>query len=69
MVTDQLSAEVLMDGKVVGQGRVVQKGLPAGQHNVRIRLQGFVTFDTTINPGAGDQVQFIGKALKSSGGS
>jgi serine/threonine-protein kinase len=65
---DQTAADILLDGNVLGSGSVVRKGLPAGEHKLRIRLGGFVPFDTIINPANGDEVRLTNVVLKPSGG-
>jgi hypothetical protein len=52
IATDPIEAEISVDGKVVGRGRVIDQEIPAGQRRLRVALPGYAAFDTTffVNP-------------------
>jgi hypothetical protein len=61
-------AEILVDGRSLGRGVVVDSGLPAGARQLRIRAAGYVTFDTTLIIRAGETAQLGRISLRGEGG-
>ncbi len=54
VLVNPTSAEIVVDGTVVGVGSVVDVALPAGQRRIRLRATGYMPFDTvvTVRPGS-----------------
>ena len=65
--TSPADARILVDGRVLGQGVVVDSVLTAGSHQLRIASSGYVTKDTTIVVRAGETLSLGMLALKPEG--
>ena len=48
LLTSPPDAEILIDGRRIGVGSVVDRVLPAGARRLRIQAAGYQTFDTLV---------------------
>ncbi len=48
MLTSPPDAEILIDGRRIGVGSVVDRAVPAGARRLSVRAAGYQTFDTLI---------------------
>ncbi|KGQ21788.1 PEGA domain-containing protein [Thermus filiformis] len=55
-------AEVLLDGRSVGRTPVTLETTP-GRHEVEVRLSGYQTFKTTVNPRPGERVRLFAQLV------
>lgn len=63
--TDPPDAEILIDGRNVGRGVLVDHEVAAGSHRLRITANGYLPFDTTITVQAGETTPLGRRALTS----
>jgi hypothetical protein len=54
VLVNPASAEILVDGRVVGVGSAVDLAIPSGRRRLALRATGYMSFDTavTVAPGA-----------------
>lgn len=63
--TDPSDAQILIDGKSVGRGVLVDHEVAAGSHRLRITASGYLPFDTTITVQAGETTPLGRRTLTS----
>lgn len=68
VLVNPASAEILIDGRVVGVGGVVDARLPAGTRRIVLRAGGYTAFDSTVQVTPGAQVNLGRVVLRPRGG-
>jgi hypothetical protein len=56
ILANPASAEILIDGRRVGVGGVVDEPLPVGKRRIGLRASGYASFDTSVTVAPGAQV-------------
>ncbi len=62
------NAQILVDGRRVGEGSAFDVDIAAGTRRIRITAPGYVTFDTVVTVEAGARVNLGQISLRSEGG-
>ena len=69
VLANPASAEILVDGRVIGTGSAVDQRLAAGTRRITLRATGYVSFDTTVAVRSGALVNLGRVVLRPRGGS